>query len=77
MTNRSFPYFVVMQDFGGRLGMEAVVQPEITRSNIVDRIKSGEYQNIVFIHHIDGLLVEDVTSELIDEAEAALKMEAA
>ncbi|MCS3692034.1 hypothetical protein ABIF07_001050 [Bradyrhizobium elkanii] len=71
-TNHS--YFVVMQDFG-RLGLEATVNPETTRRNVIDRIKSGEYQLIQFIHHIDGLSVEDVTAELIDLAEAELKDE--
>lgn len=71
-TNHS--YYVVMQDFG-RLGLEATVTPETTRRNVVDRIKSGEYQLIQFIHHIDGLSVEDVTAELIDLAEAELKDE--
>jgi hypothetical protein len=67
-------YYVVMCDFG-RLGLEAIVKPEITRRNVIDRIKSGEYQLIQFIHHIDGLSVEDVTAELIDLAEAELKDE--
>jgi hypothetical protein len=70
----SHSYFVVMIDFGAR-GLEAIVQPEITRREVVARIKSHEYQNIVFIHHVDGLFVEDVTSELIDAAELELKDE--
>lgn len=67
-------YYVVMIDFGKR-GREAIVDPEITRREVVSRIKSHEYQNIVFIHHVDGMLVEDVTSELIDAAELELKDE--
>lgn len=67
-------YFVVMVDHGRR-GLEAVVQPELTRRNVVDMIKSGELKNIRFIHHVDDLLVDDVTSELLDEAEAELKIE--
>ena len=39
-----------------------VKQP--ARREVVSRIKSGEYRNIAFIHHIDGLFVEDVTDEL-------------
>ena len=75
---RSFPptsrrirhsYFVVMIDHG-RLGLEAIVQPEITRSEVIRRLKTGEYQNVSFIHHVDDGLVEDVTGELIDAAEA-------
>lgn len=76
MIRRNIPYFVVMIDFG-RKGLEAVVQPEITRRNIVDRIKSGEYQNIAWIHFVDDGMIDDVTSELIDAAEAELKLVAA
>lgn len=72
MSNRiKYSYFVVMIDFGKR-GLEAVVDPEITRREVISRIKSGEYRNIVFIHHVDDLLVEDVTGELIDAAEAEI-----
>jgi hypothetical protein len=70
-------YYVVMLDLGGRLGLAANVEPELTRSNVVDRIKSGEYANIAFIHFVeDGVPAENVTSELINEAEAELKVEA-
>ena len=42
-------YFVVMIDYGRR-GREAIVDPEITRREVVSRIASGEYANISFIH---------------------------
>jgi hypothetical protein len=70
----SHSYYVTMIDYGKR-GLEAIVDPEITRQGVVDRIKSHEYQNIVFIHHVDGLYIEDVTDELIDAAEFLLKEE--
>lgn len=73
----SHSYFVVMRDFGGRIGLGADVTPELTRNNIIDRIKSGELDRIVFIHHISDGLMEDVTAELIDAAEDELKVEAA
>jgi hypothetical protein len=69
-------YYVVCIDHGRR-GLEAVVQPEITRRQVVDRIKTGEYQNIAFIHEIRDGLVEDVTAEMIDAAENLLRSEAA
>lgn len=66
----SFSYYVVMQDYGRR-GLEAVVSPEMTRRNVIDRICSGEYARecISFIHFItmDDLPL-DVTRELIAEA---------
>ena len=64
-------YFVVMIDYGRR-GCEAIVDPEITRREVVSRIKSGEYQDVAFIHHVSDDLVEDVTGEL--ELEAALQL---
>ena len=70
MTKRtSHSYYVVMQDFGKK-GLEAVVHPEDTRRDILAQLASGESKHVVFIHHVDGLYVEDVTDELFDEAEA-------
>jgi hypothetical protein len=60
-------YFVVMIDYGRR-GREAVVDPEITRREVVSRVASGEYKNISFIHEIAGPTVEDVTEEILAEA---------
>ena len=65
MTSHS--YFVVMQDYG-RAGLEAVVQPEITRAEVISRLRTHEYKNVVFIHFIDGLYVEDQTRELMEAA---------
>ena len=44
-------YFVVMIDYGRR-GREAVVDPEITRREVIARVASGEYGNVSFIHEI-------------------------
>jgi hypothetical protein len=60
-------YFVVMIDYGRR-GREAVVDPEITRREVVSRIASGEYQNVSFIHEIAENMVEDVTEAILSEA---------
>jgi hypothetical protein len=60
-------YFVVMIDYGRR-GREAIVDPEITRREVVSRIASGEYANISFIHEIDDRCVEDVTEDILAEA---------
>lgn len=60
-------YFVVMIDYGRR-GREAVVDPEITRREVIARIASGEYSNISFIHEISGSAVEDVTADILAEA---------
>jgi hypothetical protein len=71
-------YFVVMCDYGDD-GLEAIVDPALTRAQVVSRIKSREYDNIVQIDHVFRTgpdphqhIVADVTSDLIDEAEAEL-----
>ncbi len=60
-------YFVVMIDYGRR-GREAVVDPEITRREVISRVASGEYRNICFIHEIADSSVEDVTEDIMAEA---------
>lgn len=63
----SHSYFVVMVDFGKR-GREAVVDPEITRREVVSRIHSGEYKNISFVHHVHDRECEDITTDIMAEA---------
>src|SRR3954465_589857 len=60
-------YFVVMIDYGRR-GREAVVDPEITRREVISRIASGEYKNVSFIHEVADSSVDDVTAEILAEA---------
>ncbi len=60
-------YFVVMIDYGRR-GREAVVDPEITRREVVSRVASGEYSNICFIHEIADCAVTDVTEDILAAA---------
>ena len=60
-------YFVVMIDYGRR-GREAIVDPEITRRELIARVASGEYKNISFIHEIAGSAVEDITVDILGEA---------
>jgi hypothetical protein len=60
-------YFVVMIDYGRR-GREAVVDPEITRREVISRIMSGEYKNISFIHEVADTAVDDITAAILAEA---------
>ena len=60
-------YFVVMIDYGRR-GREAIVDPEITRCEVVSRIASGEYRNISFVHEVVDSSVEDITADIMNEA---------
>jgi hypothetical protein len=64
---RRMQYFVVMIDYGRR-GREAIVDPEVTRREVVARVASGEYRNISFIHEIVDRAVDDVTEEILAEA---------
>ena len=63
----SMQYFVVMIDYGRR-GREAIVDPEITRREVISRVASGEYKNISFIHEIADSSVEDITADILSEA---------
>jgi hypothetical protein len=69
-------YFVVMIDYG-RKGCEAIVDPSITRDGVLSRLVSREYDNVRFIHEVDGGAVSDVTLELQLEASALSMAEAA
>jgi hypothetical protein len=63
-------YFVVMIDYGRR-GREAIVDPEITRREVISRVTSGEYKNISFIHEIADSAVNDITAEIMAETAIA------
>jgi hypothetical protein len=60
-------YFVVMIDYGRR-GREAIVDPEITRREVISRVASGEYNNISFIHEVADTSVDDITAEILAAA---------
>ena len=66
-------YFVVMIDYGR--ACEAIVDPEVTRREVIARLISREYDNVRFIHEIEGGRVADVTLEL--QMEASMIAEAA
>jgi hypothetical protein len=66
-SDQRMQYFVVMIDYGRR-GREAIVDPEVTRREVVSRVVSGEYANISFIHEIADSTVEDITAEILAEA---------
>src|SRR2546421_12179700 len=59
-------YFVVMIDYGHR-GREAIVDPEITRREVISRVASGEYSNISFIHEIADCSAEDIPAAILNE----------
>ena len=61
-------YYVCMMDYRSAGQEAAPVQPEITRAEVISRLKTREYKDVVFIHHIHDGVVDDVTLELIGEA---------
>lgn len=75
MARTTHSYFVAMVDYGNR-GLEAAVRPEWTKRDIVGMLRSGELKDVAFIHHVDGLYIEDVTIELKGEASFARAMDA-
>lgn len=74
-------YYVVMLSYPARYvdgvrisvaGREAIVDPEVTRREVISRIRSGEYarDEIEFIHHITmNDAPHDVTAEFLAQAE--------
>lgn len=77
-------YFVVAIQYPRRIlpngtivaaGVEAVVDPEITRRDVISRLISREYDDVLFVHHVIGMNVHDVTLEL--QMEASVMSEAA
>jgi hypothetical protein len=71
-------YFVVMIQYPRRVspltglitpaGVEAIVDPEITRRGVIEGVRTGEYdrERIAFIHWIRDCTVEDVTAEILE-----------
>jgi hypothetical protein len=60
-------YFVVMIDFGRR-GLEAVVDPEITERGVIGRLKTGEYTNVAWVHHVHDGVCDDVTDSIFAQS---------
>ncbi len=60
-------YFIVMCNH--RTGREAIVDPNMSRSNVVDMIASKEWENVLWVHeiHADGSWT-DLTSEILEAA---------
>ena len=66
----SFSYFVIAIDYGRR-GLEAIVNPELTRRGAVELVRTalGDGHEIAFAHYVTmDDLPEDVKADLIDAA---------
>jgi hypothetical protein len=60
-------YYVVMVDYGHE-GRAAVVDLEITQIDVIDRVRTGRYGPVHFIHYIDGGACLDVTNCILKAA---------
>lgn len=76
-------FFILMIDYGKGparpMGLEAVCNPELTRREIVSQvadIMAGDRNAVAFVKFVDGNYIEDVTAEIVADAEV-LMMEAA
>ena len=64
-------YHIVLIDYGKR-GLEAIVHPEDTRRQIVEQVRDIFASNdlsLVHVKFIDGNYCEDVTADILAEAE--------
>jgi len=74
----SFSYFVIAIDYGRR-GLEAIVNPELTRRGAVELVRTALRQGdeIAFAHYVTmNDRPEDVKADLIDAARVYDNMEA-
>lgn len=72
-------FYILMIDFGKGpkrpMGLEGVVSPEFTRRQIVSEVKdllASRDRSVAFVKFVDGNYIEDITAEIVSEAEAAM-----
>lgn len=72
-----YTVFVEYDQLGRLSGVEALVDPTLTRADIIDRLRSDEYgsktSRVIQIDHTAEGLTDDVTFELIEAAEQAAR----
>lgn len=58
-------YYVVMIDFG-RIGREAIVDPEMTLRGAVEAVETamGDGHSVLFVHHIHDGVTEDISEQV-------------
>jgi hypothetical protein len=75
-------FFILMVDYGksypgktGPSGYEATCNPEFTRRQIVSEVAdllASDRKSVHFVKFVDGNHMEDVTAEIVREAEALM-----
>lgn len=71
-------FYILMVDYGREplkpTGLEAIVSPEFTRRQIVsevsDIIANPRGKSVAFVKFVDGNFIEDITADILAEAEA-------
>lgn len=66
------PVYLVTRDFG-KLGFEAVSDPEATLSSIVDDISRGQIDRVVSVTEIHEGIAIDITDAVRDLVEETLR----
>lgn len=67
--HQTFPcLYVVFVDYGP-LGIEAVVDPEDTRSGIVEDIATGQIDRVVSVIEIEDGMARDITDDVAAEVD--------
>lgn len=68
-------FYLLMKDYGGRNGLESIVHPEDTRSDIIIEVRdliTRDQVPVVFVKFIDGNHIFDCTEEIVDAARAQI-----
>lgn len=63
-------YYLVCKDYQGKIGIEAIGTPEMTRRQVVEDVRDHLASNrpIVHVKLINGNDMQDVTAEIVEEA---------
>ena len=63
-------YHIIMIDYGGHRGFEAVVHPEQTRRQVIEEVRdiiACDTRRLEHVKFVDGDDIEDVTDTILDE----------
>lgn len=68
----SAPLFIVMRDFGPKLGFESVTDPNATRASIAADIVSGQIDRVAYVIEVDGRdgTSRDITDDVVADCAA-------
>ena len=77
-------FYILMVDYGKGprrpMGFEAICNPERTRRQIVEEVRdilASDTCEVAFVKYVDGDQIEDVTDQIIADAQLNLLVQAA